>query len=760
LEPLDLGLVEGVAEGDVEGLATGGGVDTEGDGLADSELGAQKVDLVLGLDLVVVGGVGEGEGKHTLLLQVGLVDTSEGTGDDGQTAEVTGLQSGVLTGRTLTVVPVTNDNPLDAAGLVVTGSGRDGAELASEGVLDLVGLIVHLVDGTDQHVVGDVVQVATVLQPGTGHGDVVSGGLALALDQDGQVGGILAIPSLEAGEELQAVTAGGDGDLNGGAVNRRSLVGVHTRVVTLGGETVTGRGLEHELVAVGTLELVGQGVEVEGTGNSHGDDQVGGGDESVGGGVGVVTASEVTVVGRDDGVGLTLLHILAVPLTNAGTAGVGENDTAKLLHGLKLAITGNGGANLFGTGSDGEHRLGLDAVLESVTGDRSGTGHVLVGGVGARTDQTDLELLGPLVGLEGLLPLGDGGSQIGGERTVDVGLELRQVDLDELVVLGTLVLTELGSVFTREVTDVLTLGGLQVVVHTVVEGEHGGGGTNLSTHVTDGTHTSAGQGVDTGAVVLNDSTSTTLDSQQTGNLQDDILGGSPAGHLASQADTDDLGGLQLPGETGHDVDSVSTTDTDGSHGETTGVGGVGVSTDHQTTGESVVLQDDLVNDTGTGLPETNVVLGSGRSEEVVDLLVDVIGTSQILLATNLGLNQVVTVDGGGGLDGGHAGRHELQNSHLGGGVLASNTVGTELEVRGTTLDVLAMGVVQVRVQNLLGVGERALQTRTDDAEVLRHLLVVDVVALLVDGHLDLLVEGVIGNGSEAPGPEELYEIES
>jgi hypothetical protein len=184
---------------------------------------------------------------------------------------------------------------------------------------------------------------------------------------------------------------------------------------------------------------------------------------------------------------------------------------------------------------------------------------------------------------------------------------------------------------------------------------------------------------------------------------------------------------------------------------------VRVSTDHQTTGESVVLHDDLVNDTGTGLPETDVVLGGSGGKEVVDLLVDVVGTGQILLTTNLGLNQVVTVDGGGGLDGGHASGHELEDSHLGSGVLASNTVGTELEVGGTTLDVLTVGVVKVRVQDLLGVGERALQTSTNNLEVLGHLLVVDEVALLVVGHLDLLVKRVIVDGSEGPRSVELEE---
>lgn len=61
-----------MAELDVEG-GTVLGVDTQGDGLANLELSAEEVDLVLGLDLVVVGGVGEGKRKHTLLLQVGLV---------------------------------------------------------------------------------------------------------------------------------------------------------------------------------------------------------------------------------------------------------------------------------------------------------------------------------------------------------------------------------------------------------------------------------------------------------------------------------------------------------------------------------------------------------------------------------------------------------------------------------------------------------------------------------------------------------------
>jgi hypothetical protein len=110
---------------------------------------------------------------------------------------------------------------------------------------------------------------------------------------------------------------------------------------------------------------------------------------------------------------------------------------------------------------------------------------------------------------------------------------------------------------------------------------------------------------------------------------------------------------------------------------------------------------------------------------------------------------VVTVDGGGSGNAGHAGAHELEESHLGGGILASNTIGAELEVAGATLDLLTVRVVQVRVQNLLSEGKRpVVQSGPDNAQVLAHLLVVDVVASLGVGHLDLLAERSILNGGE------------
>lgn len=176
---------------------------------------------------------------------------------------------------------------------------------------------------------------------------------------------------------------------------------------------------------------------------------------------------------------------------------------------------------------------------------------------------------------------------------------------------------------------------------------------------------------------------------------------------------------------------------------------MGISADQQATGESVVLEQDLVDDTRPGLPEPNVILCAGSRQEIVDLLVNADSTGQVLVAANLGLNQVVAVDGGGVRNGGHAGGHELEDCHLGSGVLTSNTVGPQLEVGGAALDFLTFWVVQVRVEDLLGVCEGAVEPRPDDGEVLGHLLVVDEVALLPVVLLDLFMakEWLVSNGS-------------
>ena len=93
-------------------------------------------------------------------------------------------------------------------------------------------------------------------------------------------------------------------------------------------------------------------------------------------------------------------------------------------------------------------------------------------------------------------------------------------------------------------------------------------------------------------------------------------------------------------------------------------------------------------------------------------------------------------------------------------------VRTKLEVGNTALDVLVVGVVEVTVHNLLGESEWPLEPAqdvrrvedtekkrglplADDSKVILDALVVDVGALLEEGHGDLLVADAFRNGGHA-----------
>lgn len=221
-------------------------------------------------------------------------------------------------------------------------------------------------------------------------------------------------------------------------------------------------------------------------------------------------------------VGLALLNISPVPLTDTRATSVGKNDTANLFKVFDHTVSSNGSADLLGTGGNGELGLGGKTVGSGLPGNVGRSRHVLVRRVGARANETDLELLRPGVPLDLIGKLGEGSGKVRGEGTVDVGLELSEVDLNPLVILTTLVRLKVVVKLLGVLRNGRTVGGLEVAAHSVVEGEERGGGTNFSSHVTDGSHTGTRERLDTRTVVLNDSTSTTLDSEDTGNLEDNV----------------------------------------------------------------------------------------------------------------------------------------------------------------------------------------------------------------------------------------------
>ena len=126
------------------------------------------------------------------------------------------------------------------------------------------------------------------------------------------------------------------------------------------------------------------------------------------------------------------------PLADAGSAGVGEDGGVDGLEGCHLSVALNGRADLLGAGGDHEGRRRCDIVLAGLVGDVGGAAHVLVGGVGAAADEGGVDGVDKAVGTVGDLggEHGYGAGPVGRVGPDYVGLEGREVDLDEPVEVG------------------------------------------------------------------------------------------------------------------------------------------------------------------------------------------------------------------------------------------------------------------------------------------------------------------------------------
>ena len=291
-------------------------------------------------------------------------------------------------------------------------------------------------------------------------------------------------------------------------------------------------------------------------------------------------------------------------------------------------------------------------------------------------------------------------------------LEGTQVNLDDLVevLLGVGVdLGVTGQMLGNAVGELRHIGaarGPQVAGHALVVAKGRGRGPDLGAHVADGALSGAAHRIGALTEVLDDAAGSALHGEDAGHLEDDVLGAGPPAHLAGQLDANQLGELQLPRHTGHDVHGVGTAHTDGDHAEATRVHGVAVRPDHHAAREGVVLEHHLVDDAGPRLPKADAVLIGHGLEEIVDFVVAVDGLLEVRIRTDLGLDQMVTMHGGGDSRLGLSGLHELQQGHLRGGVLHGHTVGCKVHVIRTTGEGrLGLSIPQMGVQNFLGEGQ-------------------------------------------------------
>ena len=167
-------------------------------------------------------------------------------------------------------------------------------------------------------------------------------------------------------------------------------------------------------------ERIGQGVELHAAADRHGGDDLRTGHEAAGLGVAVVAFGEVAVKAGDDRVGAVGVVGVAGPLSDAGSAGVGQHDPTDVFELLKLSVALYGKADLLRAGSDGKLTLHLQPLLFRLAGQTSGAVQVFVARVGATADEPYLQNGRKLELVHRGGELADGKGAVRGVGTVDV----------------------------------------------------------------------------------------------------------------------------------------------------------------------------------------------------------------------------------------------------------------------------------------------------------------------------------------------------
>ena len=370
------------------------------------------------------------------------------------------------------------------------------------------------------------------------------------------------------------------------------------------------------------------------------------------------------------------------------------------------------------------HQRGFQgyAVGQQLVGHECHTAHVFVAAVGAATNQRIGQIGGGgLAFVKGFYRvagqvgghLAGLGKQVGAVGPNQARLQVTEVDVNHQVIIvfrrrgGFRVRHQVVLKFMQQGDKIRAPGHLKVGVHTAVVGEDAGGGAKFRTHVANGRFAGGRDSRAAGAKVFNYAVGAAFAGQNVQQLLNHIFRRGPAFQLAGQAHTHHVGVQHFPRQAHHHVHRICATYAAGKDAKATGIGGVAVGAQHHQAGEGVLFKGYLVNDTGAGLPKAKSIALAGIGQKGIDLGIFALGHCHVGALAFVGAYQVVAVHGYG-----HGGMvflclHELQNSHLRGGILQNHAVGVEFGVGFATGQVSVGGIVQVAVENLLGQRQRA-----------------------------------------------------
>ena len=148
---------------------------------------------------------------------------------------------------------------------------------------------------------------------------------------------------------------------------------------------------------------------------------------------------------------------------------------------------------------------------------------------------------------------------------------------------------------------------------------------------------------------------------------------------------------------------------------------MGIGANHESTGEGIIFQKNLVNNPGTWFPESDTVFVGNRCQKIINFFVFVHRLVQICNGTGLGLDQVIAVNRTGNGHRRPSGLHELEEGHLSGGILHGHPIGGKIDVINPSLEggrvgqasadawvgaFLAVGIPEVGKEDFFGEGQR------------------------------------------------------
>ena len=171
-----------------------------------------------------------------------------------------------------------------------------------------------------------------------------------ALRRSRQIDEVLPGPGRERRKKLKTVARWGDLHAD---TARPLPAGSHVpalaRRKTFAGSSSPVGGIELHRDAALIDEGIGYGIEGKPPGKRKSRHDLRARNEGMRVGIGIVPAGKVPVEGGDDGILVPLLHIVPLPLSDAGTARIGQDEPADIRENFEVPVTLDGRAHLLRT---------------------------------------------------------------------------------------------------------------------------------------------------------------------------------------------------------------------------------------------------------------------------------------------------------------------------------------------------------------------------------------------------------------------------